>query len=241
MRPPLIGITTYRKADVRGYSQIGGAEAYVQAVARAGGLPVLVPLGLDADALRAITERLDGILFTGGGDIAPACYGVETDLDLMLVDTDRDRVEFALLETALQNATPFLGVCRGLQVINVALGGTLYVDIAAELPQALPHRFYPDWPRDHLAHSVSVEEGSLLMRVLGAAEARVNSLHHQGVRELGEGLVATAQAPDGMIEALEVPDHPFGLAVQWHPENLQADPAMRNLFRALVNAAQQTT
>ncbi len=241
MRPPLIGITTYRKTDAHGYSQIGGAEAYVQSVARAGGLPVLIPLGLEADALRSMLERLDGVLFTGGGDIAPACYGVETDLELMLVDPDRDRVELELFDFALHSETPFLGICRGLQVINVALGGTLYVDIATELPQALPHRFYPDWPRDHLAHPVSIKEGSLLMQALGVAEAQVNSLHHQGVRELAAGLVVTAQAPDGMIEALEVPDHPFGLAVQWHPENLQADPAMRRLFQSLVKAAQRNT
>ncbi len=241
MQPPLIGITTYRKADARNYAQIGGAEAYVQAVARAGGLPVLVPLGLAAAELRSLVERLDGVLFTGGGDIAPERYGVQTDFELMSVDPDRDRVELELFEFALRSKTPFLGVCRGLQVINVALGGRLYVDIAAELPEALPHRFYPDWPREHLAHPVAVKEGSLLSQVLGVAEAQVNSLHHQGVRELGAGLVVTAQAPDGMIEALEVPDHPFGLAVQWHPENLQADPAMRRLFQSLVKAAQSTT
>lgn len=234
---PLIGITTGREESSQGYPQLKAAEAYVQTIANAGGLPVLIPLGLDEPLLAELTGRLDGLLLTGGGDIHPRHYGGSSEIEVMRVDEDRDRVEFALLRHALRDDLPFLGVCRGLQVVNVALGGSLYVDLATERPEGIEHRYYPDWPREHRAHTVNITPGSLLARMLGASQIQVNSLHHQGVRELAPGLVASAVAPDGLIEGLEVPQSRFGLAVQWHPENLQDDPVMRALFAGLVQAA----
>jgi putative glutamine amidotransferase len=234
---PLIGITTYRTTNESHNPILALGENYVQALSQAGALPVLVPLGLPDDQLDGILARLDGILFSGGGDIDPAAFKVESVPQVKGVDPDRDRVEIRLVKTALSEGLPFLGICRGQQVINIALGGTLYTHIADQHPQALKHDYYPDWPRDHLPHAVRVESDSHLAAILGTTNPEVNSLHHQGVRDLGAGLQAIAWAPDNLIEAVELLDHPFGLAVQWHPEWLTAYAPMRALFQAFVKAA----
>jgi putative glutamine amidotransferase len=132
---------------------------------------------------------------------------------------------------------PVFGICRGLQVINVALGGTLYEDLDDQFPNALKHDYYDDQPRDYLAHTIRVETDSRLARILGSSSTEVNSLHHQGIRRLAPSLRASAFAPDGLIEATELLEYPFGLAVQWHPECLQAYAPMRHLFQAFVDAA----
>jgi putative glutamine amidotransferase len=129
------------------------------------------------------------------------------------------------------------GICRGIQVINVALGGTLYTHIHDQHPNALRHDWYPDIPRDYLAHPVQVAENSSLTKILGKSNVATNSLHHQGIHQPAPRLIPVAWAPDGIIEAVELTGHPFGLGVQWHPENLQAYPEMRALFQALVSAA----
>jgi putative glutamine amidotransferase len=183
--------------------------------------------------------RLDGILFTGGGDVHPEQYGSQPHPLVDDVDSDRDRVEIHLLQRILGNGLPFFGICRGLQVINVALGGTLFEDILDQRPDSILHRYYPDWPRNHLAHGIQVEEGSRLGQILGESNLQVNSLHHQGIRELAAPLRASASASDGLVEAFELADHPFGLAVQWHPEWLQEHPPMQTLFRAFVQAADE--
>jgi putative glutamine amidotransferase len=141
-----------------------------------------------------------------------------------------------LLEQAQSMELPFLGICRGLQLINVGLGGSLYEHILEQHEGALQHQYSPDWPRDYLAHSVQVRRDSLLGNILGVSELHVNSLHHQGVKELAPRLRATAYAPDGLLEAFELPDFPFGLAVQWHPEWLLGQPSSRALFQAFVAA-----
>jgi putative glutamine amidotransferase len=237
MKKPLIGITTYRTENPYGNPILALGENYVQALSRAGALPVMIPLGLPEDQIDRMLSRLGGILFSGGGDIDPSVFGAETTPKVKSVDPDRDRVEMQLLRTAHSKGLPFLGICRGFQVINVACGGTLYTHVEDQHPQALKHDFYPDWPRDHLPHAVKVDPDSRLADILGTTEPEVNSLHHQGVRDLAPGLRATAYAPDGLIEAFEMPDHPFGLAVQWHPEWLLDHAPMRALFRAFVVAA----
>jgi len=239
MKTPLIGITTYRTDNPYGNPILALGENYVQSLSRAGALPVLVPLGLPEDQLDALMARLDGILFSGGGDMAPEIFGAEMIPEVKSVDPDRDRVEMQLIKTAISEDLPFLGICRGLQVINVALGGTLYTHVETQHPQALKHDFYPDWPRNHLPHAVQVEPDSRLATILGTTEPGVNSLHHQGIRDLAPGMQAAAYAPDGLTEAFESPDHTFGLAVQWHPEWLQEYAPMRALFRAFVEAAAQ--
>ena len=237
MNAPLIGITTYRTTNESNIPIMALVENYVQAISQAGGLPVLVPLGLPEDSLRDMLARLDGILFSGGGDIDPGIYGAETTPEVKSVDPDRDRVEIQLVRDVVSDGLPFLGICRGIQVINVALGGTLYTHIADQHPQALEHTYYPDWPRDYLAHIVEVAPESHLAAILGTTTPETNSLHHQGVRDLAPGLRATAWTSDELIEAFELPEHPFGLAVQWHPEWLTVHAPMRALFRAFVEAA----
>ncbi len=235
---PLIGITTARRPHAEVRSQIVITEAYVQAVAAAGGCPVMIPLGLSPELLENLLARLDGILFTGGGDIDPAFYGAAPHPKVGDVDLDRDGVELYLLEKAVSQEVPFLGICRGLQLINVGLGGTLYADITAQRSGSLRHDYYPDYPRDYLAHPVDVRTESRLAGILGNSQVEVNSLHHQGIDRLAPSLEQVASAPDGMVEAVELPDHPFGLAVQWHPEWLGAHAPMRALFEAFVQAAE---
>jgi putative glutamine amidotransferase len=235
---PLIGITTARRLHAEVRSQIVITEAYVQAVAAAGGCPVMIPLGLSPELLENLLARLDGILFTGGGDIDPAFYGASPHPKVGDVDLDRDGVELYLLEKAVSQEVPFLGICRGLQLINVGLGGTLYADITAQRAGALRHDYYPDYPRDYLAHTVDVGTESRLTGILGNSEVEVNSLHHQGIDQLAPDLVQVAIAPDGIVEAVELPGHPFGLAVQWHPEWLGAHAPMRALFEAFVQVAE---
>ncbi len=237
MTRPLIGITTHRSLSRYSYPVISLTEAYIQALSRAGADPVLIPPGLPDEGLESLLSRLDGILFSGGGDVHPRRYGSQPHPLVNEVDEDRDRVEIALVQQALEDGTPFLGICRGLQVVNVALGGSLYEDLLDQHPNAIKHDRFPDEARDYLAHSVSIEPGSQLAEVLGTRELQVNSLHHQGIRQVARDLRSTAYAPDGVIEAVEAQEHPFGLAVQWHPEWLQAHLVMRSLFERFVQAA----
>lgn len=233
----LIGITTYD-----GTSEIQTPIAavglhYIRAILQAGGTPVLLPNQLGEAEWQEVYSRLDGILFTGGGDIEPGLFGGQAHPRVGELDPERDRLELPLLRFVVSQEKPFLGICRGLQVTNVALGGTLYTHIEDQHPGALKHDWYPDIPRDTLAHPVRVEEGSRMAEILGEPLLQVNSLHHQGIKDLAPALKAVAYAPDGIIEAVELPDHRFGLAVQWHPEWLTDQEPMRKLFRAFVQAA----
>jgi putative glutamine amidotransferase len=237
MQAPLIGITTARNQNEHGHPTISVMESYVRAVADAGGAPLIVPLGLSDDLLKAIISRLDGLLLTGGGDIEPELFNGEAHSKVSLVDRDRDRVELRIFLEALRWRKPFFGICRGLQVVNVALGGSLLTHIADQHPQALEHCFYPNWPREYIAHTVQITPGSRLEGILKSAQAQVNSQHHQAIKELGAGLQPSAHAEDGLIEAVELAGYPFGLAVQWHPEWLQDQPGMRSLFKAFTEAA----
>lgn len=239
MTHPIIGLTTSHTSSSSRQAETKLKDAYIQAVLDAGGTPLLIPNHIPDEALRALSTRLDGLMFTGGGDIHPKRYGGQTHPRVYSIDPQRDRTEILLLGEAVRNELPFLGICRGIQVINVARGGSLYEDITDQHPGALKHDCYPDWPRDHLAHEVDIEPDSQLAQVLGRSHERVNSLHHQAIRQVSPELRTTAHAPDGIIEAVELPGHPFGLAVQWHPECLQAYAPMRLLFQAFVNAASQ--
>jgi len=207
---------------------------------RAGATPVLIPLGVSDSALAELARRLDGVLFSGGGDVHPQRYGSMPHPKVTYVDEDRDRIELNLVQLAVAKDLPFLGICRGLQLINIALGGSLYEDILEQHPEAQKHDYFPGYPRNHLAHPVEIEGGSLIAQIVGLETAEVNSLHHQGIRRLASGLKATAIAPDGIIETVELSDFPFGLAVQWHPEWLSEHLAMRLLFEAFVQAADRS-
>jgi putative glutamine amidotransferase len=236
MSYPVIGVTTYQGKNDENFPIMALLRAYVDALLQAGSVPVLLPSSLTDGPLQALYGRLDGILFTGGGDIALDRFRGAPHPSVHNVDPERDAIEFSFLETLMQDGKPFLGICRGFQVINVGLGGTLYTHIEDQKPDALKHDYYPGYPRSYLAHRVSVVEGTRLAKMLDEKELPVNSLHHQGVRDVPMGLKPSAYAPDGLVEAVELIDHPFGLAVQWHPEWLTNQPAAQRLFRAFVEA-----
>lgn len=209
--------------------------AYLNAVTAAGGVPVAVPLleGIEEEGLMA---RADGLLLTGGGDIDAPFFGEENHPTVGGVSRLNDETEFALLKAAMKRGKPVFGVCRGIQVINVALGGTLWQDIPSQVGTMVSHNLdYDDAvQRRTSAHPVEVKEGSRLAGLLGGGEAQVNSFHHQCIKDLAQGLRATAWAPDALVEAVETPDGSI-LAVQWHPEELAPyDPAQAALFRDLV-------
>ncbi len=239
---PLIGMTTYRKmADQSPPIEIIGLmPSYIESIVAAGGLPVLIPLGLGEAELTDILTRLDGVLLPGGGDIEPSVYRGGLHDTMYGIDPDRDRVEMLVARQAVEMQKPLLAICRGHQILNVALGGTLWADVKTFMPQAIRHDHFHGFPRNHMAHSVTAVPDSQIVRMMGKTEINVNSLHHQGVRDLAVALRATAVAPDGLVEATEIPGHPFAVTVQWHPENLiHDDPTMLSLFKGLVEAASQ--
>jgi putative glutamine amidotransferase len=219
----------------------GQGTVYSQSVALAGGAPVLIPLELGERAWRSLYRCLDGLLLPGGVDVDPAHYGEDRHPELGEVNDALDEAELVLTRWALEDDLPLLGICRGIQTLNVAASGSLYQDLPAQLPGALQHRFSPPhYPRDHRGHSVHIEPGSRLAHVFGAIDLPVNSRHHQAVKDVAPGFVVTAQAPDGVIEGIEKPDALFCVGVQWHPESLAAsDPQMLALFEAFVQAAKQ--
>ena len=214
---------------------------YFLALTAVGAAPFMIPL-LDQDeaALRVLYDRLDGVFIAGGVDVDPVSYSASRHERCGNTDLARDRVELLFARWALEEGKPLLGVCRGMQVLNVARGGTLYQDCAAELPAALRHDYFPNdgFARDYLAHEVELVEGTVLHRAFGRSRIQVNSMHHQAVCTLGEGLVASAHAPDGVLEALEVDGATFQVGVQWHPEMLvDSDAGTRRLFQEFAEAA----
>jgi putative glutamine amidotransferase len=240
---PLIGLTTERVTAPYGPQPNrdlqGVLRTYIEALGEAGAIPVIVPLGLSAADLLSLYTRLDGVLLPGGGDIDPVEFGEAPHPKLGDdVDPLRDATELALARQAIGDDRPLLAVCRGVQVLNVALGGTLYQDLPSQYPGALKHSYrLREATRDYLAHAVQIEEDSHLARVLGTSIVQVNSRHHQAIRDLAPGLQIVARSQDGVIEGVEHPARRFVLGVQWHPENLQALPEMKRLFEAFVQAA----
>lgn len=238
---PIIGCLTYQnKANEKSLPVVSLVSSYIEAVRQAGGIPVLVPLLLDLAEVQVVLDRLDGILMPGGGDMQPHYYQGSLHDTMYGIDPVRDEFEVNVVQYAVRQEKPVLAICRGIQVFNVALGGSLWEDVHSLMPASMKHDYYPNMPRNLLAHSVEVAPDSCLAHYLQATQVEVNSLHHQGIKELASGVQATAVAPDGLIEAIEVPGHPFALAVQWHPECLvDDDPAMLRLFEGLVAAAGQ--
>lgn len=235
---PVIGITTLEGKNPDGLPTVMLLQAYVYAILEAGGVPALIPSMLAEGGWEALYERLDGVVFSGGGDIAPEYFkGVEHPR-IADIDSLRDTVEFSLLRAVVEDGKPFLGICRGIQTVNVGLGGTLYVHLGEQFRGEIDHT-YPTTMRTHLVHEVKIEEGTRFAEVVGEPVLKVNSIHHQGLREIAPGLQVTGYAPDGLVEAVELTDHPFGLAVQWHPEWLTDQQPARNLFKAFVDAARE--
>jgi len=229
----LIGITS----SVDEEDRVQVPSGYAAAVEAAGGIPVVLPV-LAPEKAGEVLAHLQGLLLSGGVDVDPSHYGEDPLPGLGRVTPERDAFELALAREALALGVPVLGVCRGVQVLNVAAGGTLYQDLGSQMGNVLKHR--QEAPRWHESHSVRLDPGSRLAAILGVPEVRVNSFHHQAVREVAGGLRAVAWAPDGVIEAVEATgtDHRFALGVQWHPEEMwRRHPLHLKPFAALVEAA----
>ncbi|NPV30347.1 MAG: gamma-glutamyl-gamma-aminobutyrate hydrolase family protein [Firmicutes bacterium] len=233
MARPLIGITTAHNLQEDYFFCRG---QYIEGIEREGGSPLLLPPVRDEALIKAYAELIDGLLLSGGGDLHPLYFGEEPHWKLGEVSPERDHFEVRLIQEILATGKPVLGICRGIQVLNAALGGTLYQDLQSQLPHSLQHQ--QEAPRRHPTHKIRVLENSRLARVLGTTELRVNSLHHQAVKDVAPGVQAVAWAEDGVIEGIEAPDYSFLVGVQWHPEALrETDKASAALFRALIEAA----
>jgi putative glutamine amidotransferase len=234
---PLIGVST--SITVGEYPERAYVNsAYLRAVEQAGGIPVLLPPQLGAEARETLWRRLDGLVLTGGGDIEPARFGELPHPSTALVSSDRDGLELDLVDRALRDDVPLFGICRGLQVLNVALGGTLHQHVPDSVGETVQHS---QAEKRHVAtHPVKLlTEGTRLGEILGSPELAVNSFHHQAVKSLGRHLRDVGWAPDQVVEAVEHEDRRrFVIAVQWHPEDLVGhDAAARALFAAVVDAA----
>lgn len=235
MDAPLIGIITYGRNADRHFSL---PAEYVESVRRAGGIPVLMPPG--EPRLHDWLETVDGLIIAGGCDVEPQLYGGPGHETIQLVDPERDQDEVALIHQSVEIGMPILAVCRGLQVLNVAFGGDLHADISSAFPDAIEHRrVVGENKNEPEPHEVTLDPGSRLAGVMQGNRFDAPSMHHQAIDELGDGLVVVGHAPDGIIEAVEMPEHPWLLAVQWHPELAAAEqPEHQRLFDALVQTAQ---
>lgn len=233
MDKPIIGLVPL--ADVKtGYAWM--KPNYVSAIAQAGGIPLVLPLTEDQNLLDEFAAVCHGFLLTGGYDIAPSLYGQER-LPVCGDGTEGlDRMEAALLPRILEADKPLLGICRGLQFLNVVLGGTLWQDLPTQHPSDIGHRM--EAPYDRFVHHVLQPEDSPMQKIIPAQEFSVNSAHHQGICTLGKGLLPTAYSEDGLVEAVCMPEKRFVYAVQWHPEDLFCvDKNALALFEALICAA----
>lgn len=240
MPRPLIGITAYdyyRPPVGWHYDVCYGRNAV--AVEQAGGLPVLIPSNLKSDSLREIYERLDGVLLPGGGDITPELYHEEESTNLFDLSINRDNTEISLMQWSVEDDLPVFGICRGIQVMNVAMGGSLIQDIPSIVETNLRHSIkIKEEQRSKILHSVSIEQNSQLAKILGETDIMVNSIHHQSIKDVAPNLAIIARAEDGIVEGVEMPDKQFVLGVQWHPEDMiNDDVRMMNLFRVFVEAA----
>ncbi len=238
---PLIGISPTpeeKDFDHGHFRRYALANTYTNAVFAAGGVPVI--LAPRTEGLDDLLDQLDGVIFSGGSDLDSAHWDEDPHPTAYGFDPERDNFEIAAIRKAVARDMPMLGICRGIQSINVALGGTIYQHIPDQVPDALQHRQHEDGKmNDTTSHTVTIAEGdNLLRKIHGGTTMETNSFHHQSIREPAEGLDVIAKAGDGVIEAVWLPQMTFGLAVQWHPEMLAADhPDQAALFQALVDAA----
>lgn len=247
MRQPIIGLTCFAFAAPPMHPGLPSGprsavnQDYVDAVAAAGGAPICIPIGLPEPALRAIYATLDGLLLPGGDDVSPHRYGQEPHPNLGAVDDRRDELELTVAGWALRDNLPILGICRGIQVLAVAAGGTLYQDVPSQYESITGHDIR-QYGRDHLCHDVDITPGSQLATAIGCTRLDVNSFHHQAVLDVPPGFAVNARACDGIIEGIEALEKQFVVGVQCHPEALwqSTAPEFAGLFRAFVDAAEQS-
>ncbi len=200
-------------------------KAYTRAILASGALPILLPVFKDDEMMEYLIESLDGLLLAGGGDIHPKFYNQPVQAELKKVNPERDEWEFQLLKRFKETGKPILGICRGIQVINVGFGGDLYQHI---------QNHYQKEPTDRPSHEIFIKEDTLLHRLLRMERIMVNSFHHQAIKSLASGFLVSAYAPDNTIEAIEDPEHPFLLGVQFHPEYMYKDKIIKRLFDGFV-------
>jgi putative glutamine amidotransferase len=241
---PLIAMTTtsYEDPSYR-TPQVMLGIPYIAAMERMGGTPLLVTPAHDEESIARLVDLADGLVLTGGEDVDPSCYGQEPHAKLASVNRARDQMEMLALDRARERGIPVLAICRGIQLLNVALGGTLFQDLPSQRAEGIIHE--QDAPINERWHSARVAEDSQLAHIFGACDLFINSFHHQGIDHLAEGLRPVAWAEDGLIEAVEGRDHPWMIGVQWHPERGEAEtrgdrrhPDNR-LFYAFLDAARK--
>jgi putative glutamine amidotransferase len=233
MTSPLIGITTNQTNP--GIKTDSLSSAYTNAVRNAGGLPLLIPNTFSLGQIDSLLTRLGGIIFSGGGDVDISLFNGEYHSKIGTPSLDRDNLEIAIIRKAIQIRLPTLGICRGIQVINIALGGTLYTHLPAQYKTTLQHATPRLKGRDYMAHEVKMVQGSRLMEILGSLAIPVNSFHHQAIKDLAPQLKVTGRATDGLIEGVELIDQDtFVIGVQWHPECLPDRPEQQQLFKSFV-------
>jgi putative glutamine amidotransferase len=244
-KAPLIGITCSRvTGGAWGMHSLGHFmdytfSEYSQAILHSGGAAVIIPAAQDRKSLERILSSVQGLILSGGPDVHPRRFGEEPLAGLGEVDETLDRMELMAAGLAVEKNLPVLGICRGIQVLNIALGGTLYQDIPSQLPESICHA--PKADKAVNTHMVRIEPGSRLHRLFGKREIWVNGKHHQSVKDVAPGLVVTARAKDGVIEAVEFPGKRFVIGVQWHPEGTwRDDPHSGKLFQTFVKTARQT-
>lgn len=238
MEKPIIGLTPSHNTI---NDELSMRPAYIRALKAAGALPIILPIQLEKEELQSLANLCQGFLFTGGPDPHPFLWGEETHKNCGPISVKRDQMELSLLSIAMEQKKPILGICRGAQMINIGLGGNIYQDIDSQYRSAFPiaHR----QPVDYIypSHHVDVKKDTLLASFKDDTTIKVNSSHHQAVRKLAPGLIAGGIAPDGIIEEIEMPEYPFLIGVQWHPEYLwETDLSAKNLFLSFVSACKET-
>lgn len=234
-KKPFIGLTPSHTLST---DDLAMRYTYLDAIAYAGGIPMVLPLKASREDLKAIVEKMDGILFVGGPDIHPFRFGEETQRYCGEVSLVRDELELTLLSVAMELEKPILGICRGIQLLNVGLGGTLYQDLPSQWKEEFPISHSQACKGELPSHHIEVVPNTLLSSIVSAPQIEVNSFHHQAVKDLAPKLRASGYAPNRLIEAIEFPEYPnFFLGVQWHPEYLFAhNEAAGKLFTAFVDA-----
>lgn len=237
MRKPLIGLTPAHDLES---GDVKARPTYMRALKAAGAIPVVMPLDASEEDLKQLSQDLDGFLFTGGPDVHPFLFGEETQAHCGNVSPARDQMEISLLPMIMELQKPILGICRGIQVLNIALGGNIWQDIPSQVTRDFPLAHSQPFSYDMPCHTVVLTEGSLLARISESSSIKVNSMHHQAVKDLAPGLIASAYSTDYLIEALEMPDYPFFIGVQWHPEYLwEKNKEAFRLFQTFVNACKE--
>lgn len=232
---PIIGITTFLESKAKeSYESVN--YNYIKSVYLAGGIPVLIPIVEDEEIVNNYLKSIDGLILSGGEDVSPLMYGENPMEKVQLICAQRDKFEKELFLEALKSNIPVLGICRGLQVMNVALGGTLYQDINTQIENSLGH-YQKDTPANNLYHQIKIDDESILFDIFDEKKISINSFHHQSIKKIGNGLEEIAWSVDGVVEGIEHISKDFALGVQWHPEDLAVKyPEFLNLFKALVQA-----